>query len=585
LVVIYPQIMSKQVFFLTLFLLLIVFTVDAKKKKKEFFWESVNVDVNILKNGDIQVKERQILHFIDEFTFGYRTIPTHVHGKNDGIENLQVKEFTKSGIIEYKPLKSENGYYYVASDSWSSEFKIYWYFPKTTGSHEYEFSYTVKRAIRKHEGNLNELYWQLIPADHQRMIKRFSSKITFEDSNVSTKSTEVFINGDQNLFKHRNGKIQQNPMQISCDLLYTRDYLEIKLIYDSEFEIQSPRWMERETTSRFLDSLVFVFGFIYLLIPLILVFYIYKEPNVDKHMISMEGEEENLPSELPPALASSLINNYGTPKDIIATLINLCRKGYLKIEDTGSDWIFQKVKSLSELDEHEMQVVACAFQTANSVTLSSLNQKFYVHMGTIYSDIYKELKIRSLTHSNPKVLAFRFCLLGVLFPFSSIILQIFQFSLGLNISMGFTHFLAVIGLVMMLYFAYNYSFSVKTVSGTIEARKWKNFKGFLTKVSKGEKTVDPAIFESYLPFAVAFGVTGYTAYWNQIFGQPGLERHQPMWYVHTGTRSRDDYSFEDRFDQMCRRSETTFTSSPPSKSSSSSSRGGGSGGGGSMGFG
>jgi hypothetical protein len=58
--------------------------------EKDFFWKSVDVSVFILKNGDIQVKEKQILHFIDKFTFGFRTIPTFVHGKNDGIKDLKL---------------------------------------------------------------------------------------------------------------------------------------------------------------------------------------------------------------------------------------------------------------------------------------------------------------------------------------------------------------------------------------------------------------------------------------------------------------------------------------------------------------
>jgi uncharacterized membrane protein len=144
------------------------------------------------------------------------------------------------------------------------------------------------------------------------------------------------------------------------------------------------------------------------------------------------------------------------------------------------------------------------------------------------------------------------------------------------------HIFSAIGFLMILFYSFSRSFNVKTISGTQEAKKWKMFKNYLTKVSRGDQKVDPVIFESYLPFAIAFGIVGYLSNWNQMFNQPGIEYSEPSWYFHTGIR--DDYSFGIRFSEMCKTSENTFASSPPSDSSSDSSSSD-SGGGGSMGFG
>jgi hypothetical protein len=451
--------------------------------EKDFFWKSVDVSVFILKNGDIQVKEKQILHFIDKFTFGFRTIPTFVHGKNDGIKDLKLVEYTKNGIVHYKHSTSSKKFSFVTKDAFSSDLSIFWYFPETSGIHTYEFSYTVKRAIRKNKTS-KELFWKLIPSDHQQIIEKFNSRISFEDSDVKVKSKKIFINGDENLVKKRNGFISENQhfLNISCDHLFQGDYFEVKLIYDSEFEIEQGLWVERESISRSLDFYFLLFGIVYVLTPLILVYWVYKEPNV----VDSFDSDDSLPSNLPPALASSLISNAESSTDVVATLINLCRKGYLKIEDTGTDWIFIKVKSFSELDEHEIHIVNHLFLSSNSVTLSSLDKQFYQHLGSIYQHIQIELKTRSLIHTIPSEITRRMIILGLFFPISSICISWVQFYIGLNVRMYIMHIFSAIGFLMILYYSFSRSFNVKTISGTQEAKKWKNFKNYLTKVSRGD---------------------------------------------------------------------------------------------------
>eukprot|EP01080_Neovahlkampfia_damariscottae_P005785 gene5785-9606_t len=535
----------------------------------------------------MEVKERQVLNFMETFTHGYRTIPLHVHGKNDGIENLKVKEIKKEGTIEYASSKTKNPNYYYTSSSWNSEFSIYWYFPQTSGVHEYEFSYTVKRAIRRNEHS-KELYWKLIPKDHPRMIKTFTSTINFEDKETKIELSEAFVNGDQNIFKQRSGfiqKIGKNTIEMKTLALFVNDYVEVKLIYDSKFDIEEPQWMIKETHSRFLDFYFFIFSFIYLIIPAVLKFIIYRDNDISNY--STFFDESELPSDLPPALASTLLLNYGTEKDAIATLVNLCRKGYLKIEDTGNDWIFQKVKSFSTLSEHEHQVVMAVFISSdNRVSLSSLNQKFYQQMNNIYDRFYSELKSLRMIHTYPDKIIFNLIVVGILFPVSSIFINIIQSFLGFNINMTSMIGLSFVGLILLMVMCYYRSFSIRTVSGSIEAKKWSSFKNYLKDVSNGKKNIDKSIYESYLPFAIAFGITGFTARWNEMFYDPQMEiSTAPHWYYYTGSRDYTDSNFRDRFDIMCETSHKTFTSAPPSKSSSSSSSGGGSGGGGSMGFG
>jgi uncharacterized membrane protein len=234
------------------------------------------------------------------------------------------------------------------------------------------------------------------------------------------------------------------------------------------------------------------------------------------------------------------------------------------------------------LDEHEIHVVNYLFLSSNTVTLSSLDKQFYQHLGSIYQHIQIELKTRSLIHTIPSEITRRMIILGLFFPISSICISWVQFFIGLNVRMYMMHIFSAIGFLMILFYSFSRSFNVKTISGTQEAKKWKMFKNYLTKVSRGDQKVDPVIFESYLPFAIAFGIVGYLSNWNQMFNQPGIEYSEPSWYFHTGIR--DDYSFGIRFSEMCKTSENTFASSPPSDSSSDSSSSD-SGGGGSMGFG
>ena len=89
----------------------------------------------------------------------------------------------------------------------------------------------------------------------------------------------------------------------------------------------------------------------------------------------------------------------------------------------------------------------------------------------------------------------------------------------------------------------------------------------------------PALFEKYLPFAMAFGVAEK---WANAFRDMYLE--PPQWYS-GGSGPFNAMRFSDSISTMSRAAASTMSSSPSSSGSGGGgSSGGGSGGGGGSGF-
>src|SRR5690606_11559488 len=86
----------------------------ASAQVKTYYWERLDVDVQVQENGDLLVTERQVLNFSGApFSFGFREIPTGNNGNNDGVDNFSVQE----GDIQYEESSSREPYTFRAISS------------------------------------------------------------------------------------------------------------------------------------------------------------------------------------------------------------------------------------------------------------------------------------------------------------------------------------------------------------------------------------------------------------------------------------------------------------------------------------
>ena len=140
--------------FLLFALVLLFFFINIQPSSaqiKTFYWESFNVEMTLLSNGNLRIVETQKLNFSgDPFTFGFGTIYTGSKGNNDGIVDVSVREVDANdseNYIEYTESNSERPSTFKVSED-GNDVTIEWFFAPTVGQATYEFSYTVLGAVR-----------------------------------------------------------------------------------------------------------------------------------------------------------------------------------------------------------------------------------------------------------------------------------------------------------------------------------------------------------------------------------------------------------------------------------------------------
>src|SRR5690606_14996702 len=110
------------------------------------------------------------------------------------------------------------------------------------------------------------------------------------------------------------------------------------------------------------------------------------------------------PSDLPPAVVGSLIDEKADVRDIMSTIIDLARRGYMVMEETqepgflgiGMNRTFTFKRTDKSVDDglrpYEKRVMNRIFTSGSDErTLDSLKNKFYTVIPKVKTDLYKEL--------------------------------------------------------------------------------------------------------------------------------------------------------------------------------------------------
>ena len=119
---------------------------------KVYYWDSINVDITVLENGNIRIVETQKYVFTSgSFHFAYRNIPT---SRLDAITDVSVRE----GGQDYRP-GTETAGTFTTSREGNGDLRITWYFPYTSNAaRTFAIAYTVKGGLRYYSGG-DQLWW------------------------------------------------------------------------------------------------------------------------------------------------------------------------------------------------------------------------------------------------------------------------------------------------------------------------------------------------------------------------------------------------------------------------------------------
>lgn len=550
--------------FIAVFLLFCLFIVQSVHAQESERIRQYNADIVIQKDGAIAVTER-IDYFFDTPRHGiYRTIPiikTNADGKK--------YEMT----LSHMSVASEKGDYYPFTQSRSGDDEVLKIGdPNTTltGPHWYILSYTVAGALTYFPGH-DELYWNVIGTAWQVPIDASAATVTLPESIAAADLNASCFVGVQGSTA-KDCSITKTDGLIMVKVTRPLDAYEGTTVVvgfpKGVVGVLNPKEVvpfESTLAGKITITLVIIAGlFWYIVAPILVVRKWWKsgrDPKPPMREVSAWFSPPRTPRlrNLTPAETGTLVDETADLKDIYATLVDLARRGYMRIIEKKNGGLalskaegfdFEKVKDWkkdADIQPFEDTLLSGIFDEKDRVSLKDLDLS--TTFFTVKRQIYDSLVAEGFFPEDPqKVRNKYYALAGVAF---------FSGNIGLFLVA------LIFGRIMPR----------KTEYGAGAAAVARSLKNFLVSQERQLKfqASKQMMFEKLLPYAIAFGVEEI---WAKRFANLGLK--QPSWYVSPTGSTFNTVVFAH---SIGRAAAVSFASSIASKSSSGFSSGFSSGGG------
>ncbi|KPV50992.1 hypothetical protein SE17_23760, partial [Kouleothrix aurantiaca] len=529
------------------FVLLLValpFAGPAAAQSKSVTVERRNGDATILPNGDVQMVETWQTRFDGgPFRFAFRDIPLN------RVEDITSWSVSENGQ-QYRQASGESPNTFTLDRSSSSQ-KITWYFPATTDkTRTFTLRYTLKGALRIYDAG-DQFFWKFIESDRG---------YTINQSQVTVHLPQGVTPSQMKVSTYRNTSEESGHARIDEDGTAVFDGRSFGGGTEWEVRVQfphgvvsaaKPSWQAaddaaiaeaeaRKAKQPFYSLIVLVtsmllglggFGGLYLMwyrrgrdLPTGVVAEFYPTP----------------PEDVPAGLVGTLIDERADMKDIIATLVDLARRGYLQIsEETkqgfiGSSREFTFVRGngdLRQLRTYERTLFEKVFGSSRDQrTLDSLRNEFYTTIPTLKKEMYEEVVKQGYFDENPNSVRNRYTLFAVLF----LVIAVLAGCFGTSLVALYTPLAPLLGFVLIAlavgFLILSRAMPRKSAQGATAAAKWQAFRRYLERVDKYTNVAEAKDqFERYLPYAVAFGLERS---WVQRFEQ--VNTPAPSWYYPYG---------------------------------------------------
>jgi hypothetical protein len=251
------------------------------------------------------------------------------------------------------------------------------------------------------------------------------------------------------------------------------------------------------------------------------------------------------PPGLAPAEAGALLSERAQPSDVVATLVDLAVRGYLRIEpltraDGDPDYLIRRLKPIlgdPAIRPFELFVLAVIFDTdwtLNMRLLSEIRLDYDNAFPPIRREIYRTMIRRRLFPTSPEHVRSIWRALGITIAVSGAFAYVWPpawagsraavLALGLGLS----------GLIVA---AVSPFMPKRTWDGARALVRVRGFQDFLERAEKDRLERLPAdTLHRWLPWAIALGVTER---WIRRF--EGLRVDAPAWYAGTGSFSIPEY--------------------------------------------
>lgn len=363
---------------LTCILAMVIVTLSLSqtvKAEDDLYISDWLIDARLSENGDLRISEKLTFKFNTDFNGVYRDINLN---NTSGVTDITVEEITDGKNVVYKAVKAaDNGdsKVYTVKES-KDKILVKIYSPSEDEAKTFKIEYTVKNVAVKYNDTA-ELYYKFIGDENETAIGSLTINITLP-SKASDNELKVFAHGPLNgkIYKKGNGQYQLKADKVRRNtyvegrVLFPREYIALsdnivnKNMY-SEILAQEEAFQKKLDEERakkealkknltWVNLITFIGGF---------SLFIYALNKCRRYITQPANQNESeLPQECTPAIAALITNNFLGYNVVVATILDLFRKGYVSInkeyEELGLDdneaFIIKKQKEADlSLQPHE----------------------------------------------------------------------------------------------------------------------------------------------------------------------------------------------------------------------------------------
>ncbi|MDD4179917.1 MAG: DUF2207 domain-containing protein, partial [Candidatus Margulisbacteria bacterium] len=400
----------KKIFAVAVLLPLLLLTAAGAKS---LYWERIDVDIYINQDSSVDVTEKQAYVFTGDYNGGYREIKLSGF---DSLSDIRVAE----GEVEYQRGNLDKYHFTVTGGRGTKMIKWRSRWPDEPPYDQTPKTFTINYKIHgliTYQKDFDELYWKAIFEERESMVNRATVRLHFP-APVDPDKLKI------NLYTAAQGSVwkvfDDRTIYFAGSELYPNQQFEIKVDFPPGLvkKVFSIKRFFRENITPYLAFLVAG-------LTLLVMSFLYIRLGRDYEIKGVPRAVNVPPSDLAPALAGTVIDEETGMKEIVATIIDLARRGHIEITETVEKvWVFttrefefKLKKTGAGLADFENRVIKGLFgqpKEGDKVKLSDLRNKFYQKVDDIKEAIYKQTVKLGFFAEDPRFVRTKYFLIAAL---------------------------------------------------------------------------------------------------------------------------------------------------------------------------
>lgn len=483
----------------------------AKAANSSLLIKQYKVDAKVQINGDMKVEENVSFIFGGSFNGVTKEI---LFPEGTSVESLNINEGGSNYRKVNTAVKGDSGVFTIEQKS-SGDMLLWLYQPSSNIERNFKISYIIKNAVNKYK-DTGELYWKFIGNENKTPIEVVSIDIGLP-TGANKDDIKLFAHGP---LTGNSSILDNNTVNLSINNLPEGRYVEARVLFpvslipdakrvysedalsrilseeasladeankirdEARNEVQNPNYNNYPSNLPYRDKANTNFGGILLFILIgggITLWGYLKYKYGSDPMPDFDGQYyRELPGDYSPAVMSVLYYGTVSSKDITATLMNLIRKKYLKLETVKilKKRLFGKKEEIDYI-VHRLNMNNSPLQSHEEFLLDWLLNDIGDGESLAFS------KIKEATSARGDALEFR----DKFYNWCSIVkddaevYKFYEFSQVLN-------------------------FKHRSIYGSNQFAMWKAFKNFLMDFSNLKDAEPPSLvlWEHFLVYAISLGV-------------------------------------------------------------------------------